>query len=136
MGNQVSTVSSWSQSLFCLDCCITGLDFAGGQEERFLNEIGANELSKIPKGHTLTKSFYLLNKFPGKWDNRILFIENNNLEYKDGVSSIILGFNDWAKAWAVDDNNLPLFPVVPGGERQRELSYSCLLYTSPSPRDA
>ena len=89
----------------------------------FLNEIGANELSIIPKGHTLTKSFYLLNKFPGKWDNRILFIENSNLQYKDGVSSIILGFNDWAKAWAVDNNNLPLFPVVPGGERQRELSY-------------
>ena len=89
----------------------------------FLNEIGANELSIIPKGHTLTKSFYLLDKFPGKWDNRILFIENSNLQYKDGVSSIILGFNDWAKAWAVDNNNLPLFPVVPGGERQRELSY-------------
>ena len=89
----------------------------------FLNEIGANELSIIPKGHTLTKSFYLLNKFPGKWDNRILFVENNNLEYKDGVSSIILGFNNWAKAWALDNNNLPLFPVVPGGERQRELSY-------------
>jgi hypothetical protein len=89
----------------------------------FLNEIGANELSMIPKGHTLTKSFYLLNKFPGKWDNRILFVENSNLQYKDGVSSIILGFNDWAKAWALDNNNLPLFPVVPGGERQRELSY-------------
>ena len=89
----------------------------------FLNEIGINELSIIPKEHTLTKSFYLLNKFPGKWDNRILFIENSNLQYKDGVSSIILGFNDWAKAWAVDNNNLPLFPVVPGGERQRELSY-------------
>ena len=89
----------------------------------FLNEIGANELSIIPKGHTLTKSFYLLNKFPGKWDNRFLFVESSNLQYKDGVSSIILGFNDWAKAWAVDDNNLPLFPVVPGGERQRELAY-------------
>ena len=90
---------------------------------RFLDEIGANELSIIPKEHTLTKSFYLLNKFPGKWDNRILFVENSNLQYKDGVSSIILGFNDWAKAWALDSNNLPLFPVVPGGERQRELSY-------------
>ncbi len=89
----------------------------------FLNAIGANELSIIPEGHTLTKSFYLLNKFPGKWDNRILFVENSNLQYKDGVSSVILGFNDWAKAWAVDNNNLPLFPVVPGGERQRELSY-------------
>ena len=55
----------------------------------FLNDIGVNELSKIPKGHTLTKSFYLLNKFPGKWDNKILFVENSNLQYKDGVSSII-----------------------------------------------
>ena len=89
----------------------------------FLNEIGVNELSIIPKGHTLTKSFYLLNKFPGKWDNKILFVESSNLKYKDGVNSIILGFNDWAKAWALDNNNLPLFPVVPGGERQRELSY-------------
>ena len=89
----------------------------------FLYDIGADELSLIPEDHTLTKSFYLLSKFPGKWDNKILFIENSNLEYKDGVSSIILGFNDWAKAWAIDKNNIPLFPVVPGGERQRELSY-------------
>ncbi len=89
----------------------------------FLYEIGADELTIIPREHTLTKSFYLLNKFPGKWDNKILFIENSNLEYKDGVSSIILGFNDWAKAWALDNNNVALFPVVPGGERQRELAY-------------
>ena len=39
--------------------------------------------------------------------------------YADVLTSV----NDWAKAWAVDNNNLPLFPVVPGGERQRELSY-------------
>ncbi len=89
----------------------------------FLNDIGVEELTLIPKEHTLTKSFYLLTKFPGKWDNKILFIESSNLEYKDGVSSIILGFNDWPKAWALDNNNAALFPVVPGGERQRELSY-------------
>ena len=89
----------------------------------FLSSIEVKNLSILPKDHTLTKSFYLLKKFPGKWDNRILLIENSNLDYKDGVSSIILGFNDWAKAWSLDKNNVPLFPVVPGGERQRELSY-------------
>ena len=52
-----------------------------------------------------------------------MLIENNNLELKDGVSSIILGFNNWASAWALDENNIPLFPVVPGGDRQRELAY-------------
>ena len=71
----------------------------------------------------MSKEGNLLKKFPGKWDNRVLLIENSNLEYKDGVSSIILGFNDWAKAWSLDKNNIPLFPLVPGGERQRELSY-------------
>ena len=89
----------------------------------FLSNIEVKSLSLLPKDHTLTKSFYLLKKFPGKWDNRVLLIENSNLEYKDGVSSIILGFNDWAKAWSLDKNNKPLFPVIPGGERQRELAY-------------
>ena len=28
-----------------------------------------------------------------------------------------------ASAWALDDRNQPLFPVVPGGERQREMAF-------------
>ncbi len=40
----------------------------------------------------------------------------------DGVSSIIIGANDWAGAWAVNEIGQPLFPVVPGGERQREMA--------------
>ena len=77
----------------------------------------------MQKEHTLSKSFYLLDKFPGRWDNRILLIENQNLELKDGVNSIIIGFNDWASAWALDNKEIPLFPIIPGGERQRELAY-------------
>ena len=45
------------------------------------------------------------------------------MKINDGVSNIILGFNDWASAWAIDENNYPLFPVVPGGEKQREVAY-------------
>jgi hypothetical protein len=89
----------------------------------FLNNIEITNLSLISKNHTLTKSFYLLKKFPGRWDNRVLLVESKNLEYKDGVNSVIIGFNDWAAAWALGDNNLPLYPVVPGGDRQRELAY-------------
>ena len=91
--------------------------------KKFLSMLGISNLSQVTKDHTLTKSFYLLSKFPGKWDNKILLIDNNDLNIKDGVSSIILGFNNWASAWALDNNNKPLNPVVPGGERQRELSY-------------
>ena len=36
---------------------------------------------------------------------------------------MLIGGNDWAGAWAVDDMGQPLYPTVPGGERQREMAY-------------
>ena len=33
-----------------------------------------------------------------------------------------MGLNDWSAAWAKDQNNYYLYQVVPGGDRQRELS--------------
>ena len=54
---------------------------------------------------------------------KILLIDNKDLELKDGVNSVIIGFNDWAGAWATDDNDYSLFPVVPGGEKQRETAF-------------
>jgi hypothetical protein len=41
----------------------------------------------------------------------------------DGVTSIIITSNDLASAWAIDDNSRPVYPVVPGGERQREMAF-------------
>ena len=41
----------------------------------------------------------------------------------DGVASVIVGSNDYAGAWAVDNNDRPLHAAVPGGEQQRELAY-------------
>ena len=52
-----------------------------------------------------------------------MIVGNSNMNVNDGVSNIIVGINDWASAWALDSNNYPLFPVVPGGEKQRELAY-------------
>jgi hypothetical protein len=39
------------------------------------------------------------------------------------VSPVIIGSNDWAAAWAVDQQGRPLVAVVPGGEHQREMAY-------------
>ena len=89
----------------------------------FLSFLDINELKQLSKNHTLTKSFYLLKNFPGRWNNKILLLDNKDLEIKDGVSSVILGFNSWASAWALDKNNYPLFPLAPSGEKQRELAY-------------
>ena len=41
----------------------------------------------------------------------------------DGVSTVIVGGNDWAGAWAVDAQGRPANAVVPGGEPQREMAY-------------
>jgi len=41
----------------------------------------------------------------------------------DGVSSIIVGANDWASAWALDKDGWPIAPVSTGNERQRELAF-------------
>jgi Domain of unknown function (DUF4159)/Aerotolerance regulator N-terminal len=79
-------------------------------------------LVPIPPDHVLTKSFYLLHEFPGRWDNGTLWVEPAEDHVNDGVSSVIVGSDDWAGAWAVDKNGQPLYPCVPGGERQREMA--------------
>ena len=38
------------------------------------------------------------------------------------VQALITG-NDFAAAWATDDRGQSLYPVVPGGERQREMAF-------------
>ena len=42
----------------------------------------------------------------------------------DGVTPVVIGGNDWAAAWAVDDMGVAMFPVGRGfaGERQREMA--------------
>ena len=41
----------------------------------------------------------------------------------DDVSPLIVGGNDWAAAWATDEEGRPLYATIPGGERQRTLAY-------------
>ena len=35
---------------------------------------------------------------------------------------MIIGGHDWAGAWAIDEYGSAMFPVLPGGERQREMA--------------
>jgi len=79
-------------------------------------------LAPVPPDHVLTKSFYLLHEFPGRWNSGQVWVEPAEDRVNDGVSSVIVGGNDWAGAWAVDGEGRPEFPVVPGGERQREMA--------------
>lgn len=79
-------------------------------------------LVPVPADHVLTRSFYLLQEFPGRWTGGQVWVERSGDRVNDGVSPIIAGGHDWAAAWAMDEAQRPIFPVVPGGERQRELA--------------
>lgn len=99
---------------------------------RLLGNLDIPPLEPVREEHVLTKSFYLLSNFPGRWDGGTLWVEaradsdgaqERRARRADGVSSLLITSNDFAAAWALDDNNRPLYPVVPGGDVQREMAF-------------
>jgi hypothetical protein len=79
-------------------------------------------LAPVTPDHVLTKAFYLMQDFPGRYAGGTLWVESREGS-ADEVSSVIVGSNDYAGAWAVDSANRPMFAVVPGGEHQREFAF-------------
>jgi len=94
---------------------------------RLLGKLDLPPLAPVPKNHVLTKSYYLVSTFPGRWDGGTLWAQvlppgDAPIRGGDGVSPIIIGGNDWAAAWATDGHGHPLADVTPGGSRQREMA--------------
>ena len=94
----------------------------GERLDQLLRRLDVAPLTPVPSDHVLTRSFYLLERMPGRYADASVLIERTSTE-NDGVSSVVIGGNDWAAAWARDENDIPMYSVVPGGERQRELAY-------------
>ena len=93
-------------------------------------------LEPVPEDHVLTRTFYLLQDFPGRHASREVWVEAAPADAEqiegmpfrnlnDNVTPVVIGGNDWAAAWAVSDMGAPIFPVGRGsaGERQREIAY-------------
>ena len=93
-------------------------------------------LERIPPDHVITRSFYLIQGFPGRHTSTDVWVEASPADAEqiagvpfrnlnDGVTPVVIGGNDWASAWAIDDNGQFLLPVGRGasGFRQRELAY-------------
>ncbi len=90
-------------------------------------------LETVPVDHILTRTFYLLQDFPGRYAGGPVWVEAappgaeqaegmpfRNLN--DNVTPVVIGGNDWAAAWAIDGAGNWMYPVGRGltGERQRE----------------
>ncbi len=98
-----------------------------------LEGVDVPELEPVPRDHVLTKTFYLLDRIVGRTAIGQTWIEalpspdpNDRLQRPvragDSVSPIIIVSDDLAAAWASDAEGRPLYPLTPGGARQRELA--------------
>lgn len=110
---------------------ISGVTGSGTETlRRLIGKLDLPALTPVPATHVLTKSFYLLQDFPGRWAGGALWVENSadtttepSGRSNDGVSRILIGSNDYAAAWARDASGRPMFPCEPGGEAQREMAF-------------
>jgi hypothetical protein len=110
------------------DALTGGATASGDALRRILAKLDIPALEPVPPSHVLTRSFYLLDRFPGRYDGGQLWVESGDAAgagsgNTDGVSGIIIGSNDYAAAWALDEIGTPLYAVIPGPERQRELAF-------------
>ncbi|HEY1475677.1 MAG TPA: DUF4159 domain-containing protein [Pseudolabrys sp.] len=98
-----------------------------------LSSLDVPELEPVPRDHVLTKTFFLLRDFPGRFTTGQLWVEalpeeteedvNRPARAGDGVSSIMITSNDLAGAWAMRPDGQPMLPLVPGEPRQREFAF-------------
>ena len=98
-----------------------------------LSSLDIPELQPVPRDHVLTKTFFLLRDFPGRFTTGQLWVEalpeepeedvNRPARAGDGVSSILITSNDLAGAWAMRPDGQPMLPLVPGEPRQREFAF-------------
>lgn len=104
----------------------------GERLQAILANIDIPPLEPVPSDHVLTRSFYLLTNFPGRYTGSPLWVEarqeartsNSGVASTgDGVSPILITGNDLLGAWAIDANGASVLPTVPPDEMQREMSF-------------
>jgi hypothetical protein len=117
------------------------LDVGGGSANadalrRLTARLDLPPLAPVDADHVLTRTFYLLETFPGRWRGGRVWVEarpeddGRGIEgapernANDGVSPVVVGSVDWAAAWAVSEGGDFLAPISGAqGYRQREMAY-------------
>ena len=99
---------------------------------QLLAGVDVPELEPVPADHVVTKTFYLLDNFVGRYASGQTWIEalpppiGDNQQRParagDSVSPIVLTSNDLAGGWAGDEYGEALYPLVPGDPRQHEMA--------------
>ena len=92
--------------------------------QRVTEGLDIPRLIEVPEDHVLTKSFYLLQVFPGRWANGPVYVQatENSSGGRDGVSPVIIGSNDWAAGWAVTAEDGRVIDLEKDIARQSEIA--------------
>ncbi len=101
-----------------------------------LSSLDIPELETVSREHVLTKTFYLLRDFPGRFNTGQTWVEalprdaneaddaaTRPARGGDGVSSIIITSNDLAGAWALRPDGQTMLPMGDNEPRQREFAF-------------
>ncbi len=103
----------------------------GDQLRRMLQTLDIPELEPLPRDHVLTKTFYILDGFVGRYDAGTTWVEilppagadgRRPARAGDNVSPIVITSNDLASAWAVNRRGEPMVPISGSDPRQREMA--------------
>ncbi|WP_370318895.1 DUF4159 domain-containing protein [Oricola sp.] len=93
-----------------------------------LSGLNIPPLEPVPPDHVLTKAFYILDHFPGRYDGSPLWVEasvtsdeaeGRPVRSGDGVTPIMITGNDLAAAWALDESGRPIYPTMSADPLQR-----------------
>ncbi|MEO1460279.1 MAG: DUF4159 domain-containing protein [Pseudomonadota bacterium] len=110
---------------------------SGAQLRAVARALNLPPLAPVDAEHVLSRTFYLLTSFPGRWRGGRVWAEappegRQDVErdpslpqfdrVDDNVSPVVVGSADWAAAWAMDERGRPMFPVGRPGDRQREMA--------------
>lgn len=97
-----------------------------------LEDLDVPPLEPVPPDHVLTKAFYLLDTFPGRYATSPLWVESleevaargdRPVRAGDGVSPILITGNDFAAAWAITSTGEFMYPTVPNNPVQRDYAF-------------
>ncbi len=104
----------------------SGAGFAPGTGDslkRIARGLNVPPLAPLTADHVLSRSFYLLPDFPGRFAGGTVWVQRDQDRTNDSVSPVIIGGNDWAAAWAIAPDGSNPYAAIPGGQRQRILAY-------------
>ena len=105
-----------------------GTSPANQRLREILSAMNVPPLEPVPADHVLTKSFFILSGFPGRYNSSPLWVEaslsatnegERPVRTGDGVSPILITGNDMAGAWAIGSDGNYILPTVPNSPLQR-----------------